>query len=140
MSSLTDLTLVANEIIKTDNRGRVRVSPERRNALLDEFERSGMTARAFAKFIGVHPTTFAGWHRRRRKAKGTGGAVVQKGKRTPVRLIEAVAAHPAPESASGLTIELAGVARLELRQSGQVALAAELIALMAGRKQGVAAC
>ena len=33
----------AEEILKSDTHGRVQISPERREKLLDEFERSGLT-------------------------------------------------------------------------------------------------
>ena len=36
------------EVLKQDVRGRVRVSAERREALLDEFERSGASGAKFA--------------------------------------------------------------------------------------------
>ncbi len=42
-----------DQILKTDTRGRVRVPPERRAALLAEFERSGLSRRRkFAELAG----------------------------------------------------------------------------------------
>lgn len=41
------------ELLKTDVLGRARMPPEKREAILDEFERSGMSGLAFAKQIGV---------------------------------------------------------------------------------------
>ena len=41
------------EIFKTDARGRIRVPVERREALLEEFARSGLSAAAFAQIDGV---------------------------------------------------------------------------------------
>ena len=49
------------EVLKTDTRGRVRVFPEPREALLDEFEKSGMSGAKFARLAGVHYATFANW-------------------------------------------------------------------------------
>jgi transposase len=46
------------------------VPGERREALLDEFERSGVSAMAFAKMAGVNYATFANWRQKRRKARG----------------------------------------------------------------------
>jgi len=40
------------EVLKTDTRGRVRVPAERREALLDEFEKSGMSGAKFARLAG----------------------------------------------------------------------------------------
>ena len=49
------------QIQATDRRGRVRVTPERRAELLNEFDRSGMTARRFAEWSGVNYQTLTGW-------------------------------------------------------------------------------
>jgi len=42
------------KVLRTDTRGRVRTPVERREALLDEFERSSMSAMAFAKLTGIN--------------------------------------------------------------------------------------
>jgi hypothetical protein len=47
-------------ILKTDGRGRVRFPKARREANLDEFERSGMNRQAFAGQIGVKYPTWIG--------------------------------------------------------------------------------
>ena len=47
------------EVLKTDVLGRVRVKPEHREQILDDFERSGMSGRAYAKLHGIHQQTFA---------------------------------------------------------------------------------
>ena len=46
-------------ILKTDKRGRVRLPLERREVLLAEFERSGLTLTRFAELAGVRYSTFA---------------------------------------------------------------------------------
>ena len=58
-------------ILKTDALGRVKTPDARRKALLDEFERRGMSGVAFAEFVGIKYQTLATWaqqRRRRRKA------------------------------------------------------------------------
>ena len=40
-------------ILKSDSRGRVRTPPERREALVAEFERSGLPATKFSALVGV---------------------------------------------------------------------------------------
>jgi len=121
-----------SQILKTDAIGRVRTPRQRREALLDEFERSGMSASAFAKFCGVNYQTFATWaqqRRRRRKAEKASAAP---------RLVEAVIARAkAPPSAQGLTVRLTvhmpGGARMEIGDVAQAKIAAELLrALGAG--------
>jgi DNA-binding transcriptional regulator/RsmH inhibitor MraZ len=61
MTSTTDL-------IKTDSRGRITVSRAHREALLEAFDQSTMSAQAFAQNHGVKYTTFANWLQRRRRA------------------------------------------------------------------------
>ena len=46
---------------------RVRMSAQRREALLDEFERSRLSGVQFARRAGVKYTTFAAWVRNRRR-------------------------------------------------------------------------
>jgi transposase-like protein len=62
-------TKVPSEILPTDSRGRVRMSRQRREELLDEFERSGMTGAQFARTIGLKYQTFAFWRQQRQKRK-----------------------------------------------------------------------
>ena len=52
------------EIFKTDARGQIRVPVERREALLDEFEKSGMSGAKFARLAGINYATFANWTQR----------------------------------------------------------------------------
>lgn len=44
---------IKSELLKVDRRGRVRVPRERREMLLDEFERCGVSAQQFADRIGM---------------------------------------------------------------------------------------
>ena len=51
---------------------RARVSAQRREALLDEFERSGLSGALFARRAGLKYPTFAAWvQNRRRKTRAT---------------------------------------------------------------------
>jgi hypothetical protein len=43
------MTESGSEILKVDEAGRVRTPPEKREALLAEFDRSGMTGAQFAR-------------------------------------------------------------------------------------------
>ena len=53
-----------------DGTGQVRLSVQRREALLDEFERSGLSGVQLARLAGVKYPTFAVWvQNRRRKAQ-----------------------------------------------------------------------
>jgi transposase len=69
---MTDTKLV-DEVLKTDGLGRVKTPKERREALLDEFERGGMSGTKFAEFVGVKYQTFASWRQKRRRQRGVVG-------------------------------------------------------------------
>jgi hypothetical protein len=131
------------EVLRQDSRGRVRVSEERREALLDEFEKSGASGAKFARLAGIKYATFAGWVLKRRKqgrraVKTTPGspaglddAVVSAG---PVRLFEALLEGGNPGGrlgARGLLIELPGGSRILVESPVQLQMAAELVALIA---------
>jgi hypothetical protein len=122
------------KLLKQDTRGRVRVSVERREALLDEFEKSGVSGMKFARLVGIKYSTFANWvkQRRERVARANAG---------PVRLFEAlVEGAPREPAASrvadGLWIELPGGSRLGIESPVQLEMAAELVAVIAQRVRG----
>ena len=52
-------TTVPDEVLKTDVLKRVRTPLERREALLEEFERGGVSGKKFAALVGVNYQTFA---------------------------------------------------------------------------------
>ena len=56
------------QVLKVDEAGRVWTPRELREAVLDEFERSGMPATQFAARLGVKYPTFASWVQQRRKS------------------------------------------------------------------------
>jgi len=57
-------TTGGGEVLKQDSRGRIRYTPERREELLAEFEKSSLPGAKFAALIGVKSSTFAGWRTR----------------------------------------------------------------------------
>jgi hypothetical protein len=137
------------EVLKQDTRGRVRVSARRREALLEEFEKSGSSGMKFARLAGIKYSTFANWVKERRErraamelaageAADTDGAAANAG---TVRLFEALveggsrALAPAG-AAAGLVVELPGGSRLRIESPVQLELAAELVALIAQRARG----
>ena len=60
-------------LLKTDGRGRVRTPEAQWEALLDEFERSGLSGMRFAALHGVKYPSFANWVQRHRRERGAGG-------------------------------------------------------------------
>lgn len=124
-------------ILKRDALGRVTLTQEKREALLDEFERSGMKGLPFARMAGVNYQTFASWIQKRRRARGDYAEMAPSANRPPrgaaLRLVEvsvpAFDAMPAAAAAAGSSIELLlpGGARLLLHDARQVVLAAHLL-------------
>jgi transposase-like protein len=128
-----------DEVLKQDERGRMRVSRERREALLAEFEKSGMSGAKFARLAGLNYQTFAGWTRRR-KSSGANESPGHGAGTGMVQFLQAVVGgrEGASKTAGGLQVELPGGCRLRIEAPGQLALAAELIALIA--QSGRARC
>jgi hypothetical protein len=113
-------------IIKVDEVGRRRTPVARREQLLDEFERSGLSGAKFAALTGVKYSTFAAWVLRRRKQSG--GAVKAPVKPAdPVRWLEALVEPKEPATSAGLVLQLPGGVRLEMTQAGQAGLIVSLI-------------
>ena len=126
-------TTLPDEILKSDALGRVRTPRARREALLVEFEKSGVSAKKFAALVGVNYQTFASWVQAQRKARGREPSAVG-----PVRLWEAVVegggcADAGPAGSPGLVVELPGGSRMSVDSPVQLPMAAELVSLLAQR-------
>lgn len=134
----------ALKILKRDAVGRVSYSPEQREAILDEFERSGLKGVAFGRMTGRQYQTFAAWIQRRRHERGdyrmksppAGGAVMRQEPERTARLMEVVMAKAEPagaEDAAALKVELPCGTCLAVANERQAVLAARVIqALAAG--------
>jgi transposase-like protein len=121
-------------ILKVDARGRVRRTPEQKEALLDEFERSGLSGKRFAEIVGVVPVTFSAWvcQWRRNQAE----AKKLRGRPQSVTLLEAVVEKRCSAAASvreGMVLELDGGAKIQVRSREQLRLVAELLGLLCER-------
>ena len=135
---MTSLT-ADHQVLKADTRGRVQVPAARREALLDEFERSSLSAVKFAALAGVKYATFAGWAHQRRKTKAAVGQSAPAAATAPELAPPARVTSPAPlrlweafvETGPGLLIELPGGATLRVEAPGQLRLVAELLGLLA---------
>jgi hypothetical protein len=90
-----------------------RTHAERRVQLLAAFDRSGLSAAAFARQQGLNYTTFCGWRHRRAKTHPSSGFV-------QVDL-------PSPAAPAELVIELNGRTRMRISCPGQIELAARLL-------------
>lgn len=124
---MTDTQISDGALLKTDTRGRLRTPPARRESLLDEFEKSGLSAAKFAALAGIKYQTFAAWAARRRKNTATEGPTRAA---DPVRWLEAVvqeAQAPGTHRTSLVILRLPGGAQLELADLKQAPLAAALL-------------
>jgi hypothetical protein len=117
-----------DEVLKSDVLGRVHTPPERRNALLNEFERSGLTGQKFAAMVGVKYQTFASWRHKRRKDRGEypnrETAAAMAGEVKPIQWLEAVADTGI---ARELRVSLPGGATVTITDGKQAVLAARLL-------------
>jgi len=130
---MTTTTSTALEILKQDRNGRVRTPRGKQEAILDEFDRSGMSGAEFAQYLGIKYQTFATWVQKRRKRKG-GGKIVAK---SAVSWLEAEVGGGG-ESQAGklvLVVELAGGARMRVGDEREAKLAAAEL-----RHMGVGRC
>ena len=115
-------------ILKTDQQGRVRTPIARREALLDEFERSGLSGQKFAAVAGLKYQTFAAWMLKRRRQREAGAPVKPA---EPARWLEAVVEAATPP-VTGLVLQLPGGVRVEVADEKQMALAVLLVRTLAG--------
>jgi len=119
MTSTTSRSGGKSEILKVDARGRVQVGEERREALLDEFDRSGMSGAGFARHYGIKYTTFAYWLQARRRKR-------DPSKRTGENHFLMVAVE-ATNRVNGLKVELPQGVTLTITTPEEASLAAVLI-------------
>lgn len=134
-------TTLPDEVLKTDVLGRVHTPKARREALLEEFERSGVSGKKFAALVGVNYQTLASWVQKRRKARGQYPSAAKKPAvmRGPeaLRLIEALIEGGSTKAAGtdgkSLCVQLPGEARMEVHDVRQAVLAAELLRALAAR-------
>ena len=117
----------AAERARTDARGRVWVSRQKREQYLDEFEKSGLSAAEFARLAGINYGTFATWRQKRREQKRR--EATSAGPQS-LQLLEACVDCAAPAPAFALTIDLPGNARLRVESPAHLRLAVELLAML----------
>jgi len=128
-----------DRVLKQDAAGRVWTPPERREVVLDEFERSGLPAAQFAARIGVKYPTFANWVQKRRQARDGAQASERQIPIVP-RLsnwVEATVESMADGVPGTIVVQLPGGARLEVSNAAQAKLAACLLRALG---EGVGGC
>jgi hypothetical protein len=137
------MTLAAEEpeqILSQDARGRVLVTRERRELLLAEYDRSGMSAAKFAQYIGIKYSTLAYWVQRRRELRKKEKSLIKAEDAKPGlshgAWIEAVVENASGPGvlAGALRIYFAGGAYCQISSAGEAALAAELLGRLGAKR------
>jgi transposase-like protein len=127
---MTNMQSASGQIIKTDSLARVRTPPERKRELLEEFERSGLSAWKFATLVGIKYQTFAAWvAKRKREGRGEAPAKAEAGSAAKVRWLKVVLDQAQVPRSDGsiLTLQFAGGAWAEVGDGKQIQLAAALL-------------
>ena len=115
---MTDMNEV---ILKADRRGRLRYTPEQKQALIEAYEASGLSGPRFAAMHGVNYQTLVSWLKKRRQADPDHPALRS--------LVPAELDGVSPRSATALPMEIllpCGV-KLAIHTPSQIDLAATLI-------------
>jgi hypothetical protein len=132
----------SRQILSQDARGRVLVSRERRESLLAEYDRSGMSGVRFAQYLGIKYTTLAHWLRSRRRQQEREKLLMKasadaEAVRSNRRWIEAVVdknGSPAPIPSGALRIYFAGGAYCQIGNTAELALAVELLGRLGAKR------
>lgn len=121
-------------VLKSDALGRPRVPKEKREAILDEFEKSGLSGVRFAEQYGINYSTFAAWRQRRNKERERSGKPAAGGKRenesfTFLEVVQDEPVQPTQTSSNDdeLIVELGGSLKLRVDSERQVDFAVKLI-------------
>lgn len=132
----------AGQILSQDARGRVLITQERRDLLLEEYDHSGMSGVRFAQYVGIKYTTLAHWLRRRRRQRQKEKLLVKAGAdaepaKNNATWIEAVVeknGSRSREKAGVLRIYFAAGAYCQVSGAAEVALAAELLGRLGAKR------
>ena len=129
------------EILSQDAQGRVLVSRERREMLLEQYDRSVMSGVKFAQYIGIKYSTLAYWLQSRRRKREREKLLLKASAATELNKsngawIEAVVENASQPRAQvgALRIYFAGGAYCQISSAAEAALAAELLGRL-GSKQ-----
>jgi transposase len=136
----TSTTQGEEQLLKVDCLGRVHTSGEQREAILEEFDRSGLPATRFAKLHGIKYQTFASWIQKRRRGQGDYPAkkkaqaqVAAHGEATFTLaevLLQSDSPQPATASENPILIHLPCGVRIELNHGDQLPLLVELLNIL----------
>lgn len=129
------------QIFKRDTMGRVRLPRARREELVDEYERSGISGVQFAAYVGVKYSTLANWIQKREYRqqqeksliKAESGAQRDKGNGRWVEAVIERSTEPKMPEGS-LRIYFSGGAYCQISNPREAGLAAELIGRLGSKR------
>ena len=124
---MTSLQKSDGQVLKADTKGRVQTPAARRETLLNEFEKSGLSGAKFAALVGVKYPTFAAWAAQRRKQAATKAQVKPVDQVHWLETVVEQAQTPVEARPACVLLHLPGGARLELAEVKQVPLAVALM-------------
>jgi hypothetical protein len=96
-----------------------RTTSSERAELLRAFDRSGLSAAAFARKHQIHYTTFCGWRQRQEEAAGSPGSP---------KFVEVDLPSSPSVSSTALIVDVGAKIRVRISSADQVPLAAALLA------------
>ncbi len=138
---MTSATEKLGEILSQDAQGRVLVSRERRESLLEEYDRSGMSGVKFAQYVGIKYSTLAYWLQSRRRKREREKSLMKAGSETGSSTsngawIEAVVEKGSPPRVpiGALRIYFGGGAYCQISSATEAALAAELLGRLGAKR------
>jgi len=117
----TNQNHVAEAPVDPSPRPRQRYSQEHKDRLLEEFRRSGTTARDFASLHGLKYPTFCSWVKKSRQGPAAGEAALPEG---PGFILAEIGGE---SDGGGLVAMLPAGVRVHAGSSAEVRLLAELI-------------
>ena len=123
------MTATNDSIIKSDRRGRLRYTPEQRDALVKACQASGLSTPRFAAIHGVKYQTLAAWiHRHKRSAKPARPRLPRPAPLLLVRAeLDGLISSGLSDPSCLMEVNLPGGARLSITTPGHIPLAAALI-------------
>lgn len=122
-----------SEIVKTSKAGHILTSRQRREELLAEFDKSGLSAAKYAELVGIKYPTFMYWLQQRRLKQAAPSSTLQTSTRSSTGLwLEAVIEKAQAGGALGtvakpLLIRLPSGAALEISDASHIQLGAALL-------------
>lgn len=129
----TTTSIITTNPLKTDVLGRVTISPQQRERILDAFDASGMSGQKFAEHCGVKYTTFASWIQKRRKSRGEYPDTTSDPNEALIKSLTEITLElptnmQSPQIQSdSITITFLCGAKLELTHQSQIPLVASLL-------------